>query len=99
MSLPILTDEQRKENLAKAMAARTERAQFKASVKRGEYSFSQALDAPAAQRIHVKTLIECLPNYGERKAERIMTECGVSYKKRVQGLGNQQRVKLIEILG
>lgn len=99
MSLPELTQERREENLRLAMQARAARAELKARMKKGEISFSAALDEPAAQRIPVKTMIASVPLYGERKAERLMYENNISYRRRVKGLGAKQRAKLIAILG
>lgn len=97
--LPTLTTEQRAANLTKAMELRKARKLLKHDVKHGWVKFSQALDQPEAQRIYVKQLIASAPNIGERKAERIMEHVGISYNRRVQGLGSHQREKLIAILG
>ena len=47
----------------------------------------------------VLAVLESLPGLGKVKARRVLDELGVSETRRVQGLGDQQRKKLLEILG
>ena len=44
----------------------------------------------------VLAVLECLPGLGKVKAGRPMDEIGISETRRVQGLGDQQRKKLLE---
>ena len=72
MALPQLTDEQRKQALEKAAAARHARAELREQIKKGEKSLESVLnsDDPIASRMKVSTLIESLPGYGKAKAAR-----------------------------
>ena len=94
MALPQLTDEQRKQALEKAAAARHARAELREQIKKGEKSLESVL----ASRMKVSTLIESLPGYGKAKAAKIMEELGISATRRVQGLGVRQREQLLEQL-
>ena len=80
MALPQLTDEQRKQALEKAAAARHARAELREQIKKGEKSLESVLnsDDPIASRMKVSTLIESLPGYGKAKAAKIMEELGIS---------------------
>ena len=94
------TDEQRKQALEKAAAARHARAELREQIKKGEKSLESVLnsDDPIASRMKVSTLIESLPGYGKAKAAKIMEELGISATRRVQGLGVRQREQLLEQL-
>ena len=100
MPLPVLTDEQRKQALEKAAAARHARAELRENIKNGSVSVAQVLesDDPIAQRLKVSALIESLPGYGKAKAAKIMGELGISETRRVKGLGARQREQLLEAL-
>ena len=100
MALPPLTDEQRKEALEKAAAARHARAELREKIKTGQVTLEEVLDSddPIAARLKVSALIESLPGYGKAKAAKIMAELGISSTRRVKGLGARQREQLIEAL-
>ena len=100
MPLPTLTDEQRKEALEKAAAARHARAELRDKIKSGEVTLEEVLDSddPIATRMKVSALIESLPGYGKAKAQKIMDELGISSTRRVKGLGARQREQLVEAL-
>ncbi len=100
MALPQLTDEQRKEALEKAAAARHARAELREKIKNGQVTLEEVLDSddPIAARLKVSALIESLPGYGKAKAAKIMAELGISSTRRVKGLGARQREQLIEAL-
>ena len=70
MALPQLTDEQRKEALEKAAAARHARAELREKIKTGQVTLEEVLDSddPIAARLKVSALIESLPGYGKAKA-------------------------------
>ena len=69
MALPQLTDEQRKQALEKAAAARHARAELREQIKKGEKSLESVLnsDDPIASRMKVSTLIESLPDVYKRQ--------------------------------
>lgn len=100
MALPQLTDEQRKEALEKAAAARHARAELREKIKTGQVTLEEVLDSDdsIAARLKVSALIESLPGYGKAKAAKIMAELGISSTRRVKGLGARQREQLIEAL-
>jgi hypothetical protein len=97
---PALTDEQRKAALEKAAAARRARAEIKERLKMGSLSLNELFDLAdkdeTVGKIKVLALLESLPGVGKVKARRVMEEIGIAETRRVQGLGAQQRAKLLE---
>ncbi|MCL2526181.1 MAG: integration host factor [Coriobacteriia bacterium] len=101
MALPKLSDEQRKEYLEKAAAARRARADLRRDLKEGKVSFIEVMnraDDPVVARMKVVTLLESLPGYGKARAQSVLTEIGIAETRKVQGLGSRQRTELIELL-
>jgi hypothetical protein len=100
MALPTLTPEQRAEALAKAQAARKERSELLAAVKAGRVTISQLLDRTddVAKKTKVVQVLRALPGYGPAKASAVMEQAGIDDSRRVGGLGQQQRRKLLESL-
>jgi hypothetical protein len=98
MALPTLTPEQRAEALAKAQAARKERSELLASVKAGKVSIAQLLNRTdnVAKKTKVSQIIKALPGYGPARAAAVMEEAGIDDNRRVGGLGDQQRRKLLD---
>lgn len=101
MSLPVLSDDQRRENLRRAAEARHARAVLREGLKSGEVSLESVLnsDSRAAARMPVRALLESLPGYGRAKAGKIMDEVGISATRRVAGLGPRQRDELLRRFG
>ncbi len=102
MALPQLSPEQRAEALAKAAAARAERAAIRDQLKSGELSVADVLardEEPVIARMKVSALLESLPGLGKAKAAKIMAELEISESRRVKGLGVRQRDELLERLG
>jgi hypothetical protein len=97
---PALTDEQRKAALEKAAAARKARAEIKERLKMGSLTLSELFDLAdqneTVGKIKVLALLESLPGVGKVKARRVMEDIGIAETRRVQGLGAQQRAKLLE---
>ena len=97
---PALTDEQRKAALEKAAAARKARAEIKERLKMGSLTlpelFQLADNNETVGKIKVLALLESLPGVGKVKARRVMEDIGIAETRRVQGLGAQQRAKLLE---
>lgn len=100
MALPTLTPQQRAEALAKAQAARKERSDLLAAVKAGRVTISQLLDRTddVARKTKVVQVLKALPGYGPAKAAAVMEQAGIDDSRRVGGLGQQQRRKLLESL-
>ena len=89
------------EALAKAAKARAARAEIKARLKMGSMSLADALSSTDANvgKLKVLSLLESLPGVGKVKARRIMGDIEIADNRRVQGLGAQQKSKLLELLG
>ncbi|CAB0649611.1 integration host factor [Corynebacterium diphtheriae] len=103
MALPKLTDEQRKEALAKAAEARKARAELKEQLKRSDITLKEVLDKASSDEIIGKTkvsaLLESLPKVGKVKAKEIMEELEIAQTRRLRGLGDRQRRALLERFG
>jgi hypothetical protein len=100
---PTLSADQRQAALEKAAAARKQRAELKDRLKMGSVSLKELLDQGQSNEVigkmKVLAVLESLPGLGKVKARRVMDEVGISDTRRVQGLGEQQRRKLLEKLG
>ena len=98
---PALTPEQRQQALAKAAEARRARAEIKEKLKMGSMTLSELLagsgDSDHIGKMKVLAVIEALPGVGKVKARRTMDEIGIADTRRVRGLGDQQRTKLLEV--
>lgn len=98
MPLPTLTEEQRKEALAKAAEARRKRAQLKEQLKTGRLSLREVLDRRGdgvIGKMKVSTVLESLPGMGKVKARKTMERLDISATRRVRGLGTKQRDALL----
>jgi len=99
---PQLTDEQRAAALEKAAAARKARAELKEKLKMGSVTLNELFDQAAGNdtigKMKVLAVLESLPGLGKVKARRLLEECDVSETRRIQGLGRNQREKLLESL-
>jgi hypothetical protein len=97
---PSLSSDQRKAALEKAAAARRQRAELKEKLKMGSVSLAELLDRAGSDelvgRMKVISVLESLPGVGKVKARRLMEQVGISETRRLQGLGSNQREKLIE---
>ena len=100
---PQLTAEQRQAALEKAAVARRARAEVKDRLKMGSLSLKELFDLADKDetigKIKVLALLESLPGVGKVKARRVMDDVGIAETRRVQGLGAQQRARLLEELG
>jgi hypothetical protein len=100
-TLPQLTDEQRDAARAKAAEARRVRAEVKNLLKMGTLSlpalFERAESDDIVAKMKVVQAIEALPGVGKVKARRAMEEIGIADTRRLRGLGDQQRARLLEM--
>jgi hypothetical protein len=98
---PQLSPEQRAAALEKAKEARAKRADIKNRLKMGSLTLKEALDSSDVNvgKLKVVSLLESLPGVGKVKARKVMEEVGIADNRRVQGLGTQQRIALLESLG
>ena len=99
MSLPPrLSDEDRKAALAKAAEVRRQRSDVRARLKEGSLTledlFAQ-LDDDMIGKMKALVVIESLPGVGKVKARRMMSDIGIAESRRLRGLGDQQRAKLL----
>ena len=98
---PALTPEQRQQALAKAAEARRARAEIKEKLKMGSMTLSELLassgDNDHIGKMKVLAVLEALPGVGKVKARRTMDEIGIADTRRVRGLGDQQRTKLLDV--
>ena len=97
---PQLTPEQRAAALVKAGEARAARAEIKARLKMGSMTLAEALESDDGNvgKLKVVSMLESLPGVGKVKARRVMDDVEIAGNRRVQGLGRQQKLKLLEIL-
>jgi hypothetical protein len=98
MALPTLTPEQRAQALEKAQQARKERSELLAALKAGSLGLGDVLTRTddIVKKTKVLQVLKALPGYGPAKAAAVMEEAGIDDKRRVGGLGEQQRRKLLE---
>lgn len=103
MVLRTLSDEDRAKARAKALAARTRRAEIKKAFGSGALGVTEILDLvpndEALGRLRVLDLLESLPGVGEIRAAALMDKLGISPSRRLRGLGRKQREALIEHFG
>jgi hypothetical protein len=98
MPLPTLTEEQRKEALAKAAEARRRRAELKEKLKRSEVTLTDVLDSKGDDiigKMKVSAVLEALPGVGKVRARKIMERLDISSTRRVRGLGAKQKDALL----
>jgi hypothetical protein len=99
---PELSADQRQAALEKAAVARRMRAELKEKLKMGSVTLSELLQQADADEVvgkmKVLAVLESLPGLGKVKARRLMDEIGISETRRLHGLGEQQRKRLLEKL-
>ncbi len=102
MPLPTLTEEQRKEALAKAAEARRARAEVKNQLKSEKLSLREILtkdNDDVIGKMKVSSVLESLPGVGKVRARKIMERLDISATRRVRGLGAKQRDALLTEFG
>jgi hypothetical protein len=102
MALPTLTEEQRREALAKAAEARKQRAEIKAQLKNGSLGLAEILrrsNEDVLGKMKVSAMLEALPGVGKVRAHKVMEELNISLTRRVRGLGDKQKQALRERFG
>ena len=102
MPLPTLTDEQRRQALAKAAEARKARAELKAQLKAERLSLRDILARQGDDvvgKMKVSSVLEALPGVGKVRARKIMERLDISISRRVRGLGAKQRDALLTEFG
>ena len=96
---PTLSDEQRAAAREKALRARQERARLKEDLKAGTVSladvFARARGDEVVAGTKMLVILESLPAVGKVKARRTMDTIGIAHSRRVRGVGEHQRDKLL----
>jgi len=95
---PPLTQEQRREALAKAADARRRRAELKDQLKSGRTTLRELLDRSedaVVAKMKVTAVLESLPGVGRVRARQIMERLDISETRRMKGLGTKQRQNLL----
>jgi hypothetical protein len=98
MPLPTLTEEQRREALAKAAEARKKRAVLKGQLKNGHMNLQDVLDRREDEvvgKMKVSAVLESLPGVGKVRARKLMERLDISASRRVRGLGAKQKEALL----
>jgi hypothetical protein len=101
MAPPKLTEEQRRAALAKAAEARRARAEMKELLRTGSLTLAEVFERSESDNIVANTkvfaVLISLPGFGKIKAKRLMEDLGIAENRRIRGLGDRQREKLLEI--
>lgn len=99
---PVLTADDRAAALAKAAEARRARAELKQLLKMGSISLRDAIDRTPNDEVIAKTkvltVLESLPRLGKVKSRRLLEAIGIAESRRMQGLGEHQKAKLLQAL-
>lgn len=98
MPLPTLTEEQRRQALAKAAEARRKRAELKGELKSGKRALKDVLSRQGDDtvgKMRVSTVLESLPGVGKVRARKLMEKLDISASRRIRGLGSKQRDALL----
>ena len=102
MPLPTLTEEQRRDALAKAAEARRARAEVKNQLKSEKLSLRDVLvkeNDDVIGKMKVSSVLESLPGVGKVRARKIMERLDISTTRRVRGLGAKQKDALLTEFG
>jgi hypothetical protein len=103
---PMLTPEQRQRALEKAGAARRQRAEVKDKLKMGALSLGELFDATdrgdesgnMLAKLKVVSVLESLPGVGKVNAKRLLKGLDISEGRRLGGVGDKQRERLLRVV-
>lgn len=100
MTLPALSPTQRREALEKATAVRKKRSEILAQLKSGRLAPSEILhrDDTVSGKILVRQLLQSLPGIGKVRARQYLEQLEIPENRRIQGLGAQQKKRLLALL-
>ncbi len=96
---PPLTDEQRRQALAKAAVARRRRAELKEQLKSGRTTLKELLERTNDEivgKMKVSAVLESLPGVGRVRARKLMERLDISETRRMRGLGQKQKDNLLQ---
>ncbi|WP_370326274.1 integration host factor, actinobacterial type [Euzebya sp.] len=103
MPVPELSDDARRAALQKAAEARKIRAELKQQLRSGEVTLAEVIDRAETDEVVGKTkvsaVLEALPRIGKKTARRTMEQLDISESRRLRGLGDRQRERLLEQFG
>ncbi|MFF1301086.1 MULTISPECIES: integration host factor, actinobacterial type [unclassified Streptomyces] len=99
MALPALTPSQRAEALEKAKAVRKERGDLMTQLKAGTLPLTALLarEDAVVGKLRMRRVLESLPGIGAVRAGQLLADLGISESRRVQGLGANQRARLLAL--
>ncbi len=95
---PPLTEEQRRQALAKAAIARRKRADLKEQLKSGQTSLRDLIERTGDDlvgKMKVSAVLGSLPGVGRVRARKIMERLDISESRRMRGLGAKQKENLL----
>ena len=98
---PRLSDEDRRAALQKAVEVRRQRSDVRVRLKDGSLTLGELLervDDDMVGKMKALVVIESLPGVGKVKARRLMADIGIAESRRLRGLGDQQRAKLLSAI-
>ena len=99
MTLPNLSPEQRIAALEKAAEVRKARAELKEQLKQGKTTLAEVLDRAEEDavvgKLRVSDVLKAMPGIGKIRAEQIMEKLKIAERRRLKGLGDQQRKALL----
>jgi len=103
---PMLTPEQRQRALEKAGAARRPRAEVKDKLKMGALSLGELFEATdrgdesgnMLAKLKVVSVLESLPGVGKVNAKRLLKGLDISEGRRLGGVGDKQRERLLRVV-
>lgn len=103
MALPPQTEESRNAALAKAGAARRERAEMKQLLQTGTLTLAEVFDRAEENDIiagtRIVAVINSLPGVGMVKTIRTLEDLGIADNRRIRGLGSRQKAALLDLFG
>lgn len=95
-----VTEEQRTQALAKAAAARRQRAEMKELLRTGSLTLAEVFDKADTDDIvagtKVVAVLQSMPGLGKIGTKRLLESLGIPDNRRIRGLGSRQRQSLLD---
>lgn len=99
MTIPPLSDDQRREARHAATEARRRRAEVKQALRHGNSTLAEVLEQaesdPVIAHAKVRDVLKALPRVGAVRAERVMERLDIAPNRRLRGLGKHQNAALL----
>lgn len=100
MAVPELSDDARRAALQKAAEARKIRAELKEQLRDGGITLAEVISRAETDEVVAKTkvsaVLEAMPRIGKKTARRTMEQLNISESRRLRGLGERQRARLLD---